>query len=431
MCTALVIGNMVGSGFFLAPSALAPFGGIAILGWIVTAAGSLCLALVFARLARRIPAAGGPYAYTRAGFGDFAGFLVAWGYWVSMWASLPSIALAFGGYLVNLFPGMIQGRLAAGAVLVGLLWLVAGVNLLGVKEAGLFQFVVTTAKMIPILALATIGLGWVHLENFSPLNPSGQSILATVAATAPITMFAFLGLESASVPAGDVKDPTKTIPRATLLGTTIAAAVYILGTITVMGVIPRESLASAKAPFAQAAGAMWGPWAQVAVGIGAMISSLGALNGWTLLMGQVPMAAARDGLMPAVFGKMSSRGVPAAGIAISMTLATILTLLLTSGAKNLVAFYQFVVVLSTVAALVPYVFCTMVEALIKLKDPSFRPRGFLVGPVAAVAFLYSLYAIYGAGAEPVLYGFLLLLAGLPVYVWMRREQRAAGHNSQQ
>jgi arginine:agmatine antiporter len=129
--------------------------------------------------------------------------------------------------------------------------------------------------------------------------------------------------------------------------------------------------------------------------------------------------------MPAVFGRMSPRGVPAAGIVISMTLATVLTLLQVSGASGLVAFYRFVVVLSTVAALVPYVFCTMVEALLKLKDPSFRPRGFLLGPIAALAFLYSLYAIYGAGAEAVLYAFLMLLAGLPVYVWMRREQRAA------
>jgi arginine:agmatine antiporter len=424
MCTALVIGNMVGSGFYLAPSALAPFGGVAILGWIVTAAGSLCLALVFARLGRRIPQAGGPYAYTRAGFGDFAGFLIAWGYWISIWTSLPSIALAFGGYLVELFPGSIQGRVMAGVVLVGLLWLMAGINLLGVKEAGRFQVVVTSAKMIPILAIATIGLGWVRLENVGQLNPSGQGLFSALAATAPITMFAFIGLESASVPAGDVKEPTKTIPRATLLGTTLAAAVYILGTITVMGVIPRESLATAKAPFAEAAGHMWGPWAHVAVGVGAMVSSLGALNGWTLLMGQVPMAAARDGLMPAVFGRMSARGVPAAGIVISMTLATILTLLQVSGASGLVGVYRFVVVLSTVAALVPYVFCTMVEALLKLKDPSFRPRGFLVGPVAALAFLYSLYAIYGAGAEAVLYAFLMLLGGLPVYVWMRREQRA-------
>jgi arginine:agmatine antiporter len=175
MCTALVIGNMVGSGFYLAPSALAPFGGVAILGWIVTAAGSLCLALVFARLGRRIPQAGGPYAYTRAGFGDFAGFLIAWGYWISIWTSLPSIALAFGGYLVELFPGSIQGRVMAGVVLVGLLWLMAGINLLGVKEAGRFQVVVTSAKMIPILAIATIGLGWVRLENVGQLNPAGRA----------------------------------------------------------------------------------------------------------------------------------------------------------------------------------------------------------------------------------------------------------------
>lgn len=117
-CTAIVVGNMVGSGFYLSPPALAPYGNLAILAWVVMGAGAICLGLVFAKLSRLAPATGGPYAYTRLGYGDFTGFLIGWGYWVSIWASLPVIALAFTGAMMNVFP-MLQGRLVATVLTVG------------------------------------------------------------------------------------------------------------------------------------------------------------------------------------------------------------------------------------------------------------------------------------------------------------------------
>jgi basic amino acid/polyamine antiporter, APA family len=120
-------------------------------------------------------------------------------------------------------------------------------------------------------------------------------------------MFAYLGLESATVPAGDVRDAERTIPRSTVLGIAIAATLYVLGTIVVMGLLPREELVRSVAPFSDAARVLWGPWGEVAISIAVVLSSIGALNGWTLLMGQVPMAAAQDGLFPAVFGKLSPR----------------------------------------------------------------------------------------------------------------------------
>ena len=422
-CTALVIGNMVGSGFFVAPAALARFGATALIGWAVMAFGAICLGSVFARLARIAPATGGPYAYTRMGFGRFAGFLIAWGYWISIWASLPAIAAALVGYLFKLFPALAGSRPLAIAIALGAMWGVALINMRGVKEAGLFQSLTTYTKIVPFLAIALLGLLWVDWHAFDVLNPSGEPFLGALAATAPLTMFAFLGIESATVPAGDVIDPKRTIPRATLLGTAVSALIYILGTAVVMGVIPREALMKSSAPFADAAGAMWGPWAATVISLAAIISSLGALNGWTLMLSQVPMAAARDGAMPSIFGELSASGVPARGLAISIGLSTALILLSASGASAFVAFYNLVVNLSTDAAMIPYVFCSVVEAVLYVKRAPIS-RALRIGPfmpVSIVAFVFSLGTIYGAGADAGMWSLILLLLAAPVWTYLRGE----------
>jgi len=386
--------------------------------------GAVCLGLVFARLARLSPATGGPYAFTRAAYGDFPGFLIAWGYWISIWASLPAIAVAFTGYLTELMPALRHSRPIAIAVTLGVIWLIVLINLLGVKEAGVFQSVTTFTKLIPFLAIASIGLLWIRRENFAVFNPSGKPLFAAGAAVAPLIMFAYLGLESATVPAGDVRDPERTIPRATLLGISAAAILYVLGTTTVMGVIPRAQLERSSSPFSDACAAMWGHWAGGLVAIAALISSLGALNGWTLLMGQVPMAAANDGLFPSWFGKRSKRGVPAIAIILSASLATILLLVLASGSHGLVAFYNFVVSLSTMAAVIPYVFCSLAGVILipRMGGPA-AATGKSFWVVEIVAFSFAMWTIYGCGAEAVLYGLLLLLLGVPLYAWMQSRGR--------
>jgi basic amino acid/polyamine antiporter, APA family len=411
-CTAIVVGNMVGAGFYLSPTAVAPYGALAILAWIVMGIGAGCLGLAFARLAKIAPATGGPYAYTRMAYGDFAGFLVGWGYWISIWASLPAIAAAFTGAIIALMPGQHFGRAVSVTITLGAMWLVVLTNLRGVKTAGVVASFTTYLKLVPFGGIAVLGLFAVNLDHFSPLNPSGQSLWAASAALAPLTMFAYLGLESATVPAGDVKDPEVTIPRSTLLGVAVSAVLYVLGTTVVLGVVPREQLITSTAPFADAARALWGSWAAWFVSIAVVLSSLGSLNGWTLLMGQVPMAAADDRLFPAWFGHRSRRGVPAAAIVISAALASALVLVQVTGSAQFAAIYALIVALATLTAAIPYAFCALAGVLI-------GGRG--VSIVDVVAFIFSLFVIYGCGAEAVLYGLLLLLLGIPVYVWQRRE----------
>lgn len=415
---------MVGSGVFLLPASLAPFGGIALVGWLVTAVGAVSLALVFARLARLIPRAGGPYAYTRAGYGDFAAFWIAWGYWIALWSGNTAIAVACVSYAGVLFPPLSGTGLIPGAACVAIVWVLVLVNLRGVRSAGNLQSVTTLLKLVPLAGIAIFGLFWFKPEHFTPFNATGGSPFAAISAAATLTLWAFLGLESATIPADDVDQPERTIPRATIIGTLIATAVYILGTVAVMGILPREELASSGAPFADAARRAWGGFAYYIVGVGAVISCFGTLNGWILMVGQVPAAAARDGLFPRRFAAVNRSGAPAFGLVVAAVLMTTLIVLNYSGSRGLIGVFNFMILLATLANLVPYAFCSLVPFLTRGRgnQPALSRRDAVI---AGVAFAYSVWATWGSGAESVLYGFVLLLLGIPVYVWLKRESETS------
>jgi APA family basic amino acid/polyamine antiporter len=428
MATALVIGNMIGSGIFLLPSSLAPFGGISIVGWIFTAVGAMLLALVFARLGRAYPKTGGPYAYSQLAFGDFVGFQTAWGYWINIWVGNAAIAVAFAGYLAVFWPEIGANPLLGAIVALAAIWLLTGVNALGVRAGGWVQAVTTIVKLVPLVAIGVIGLFRVDRANFLPFNASGESNFAAVTAVAALTLWAFIGLESATVPAEDVDDPERVIPTSTILGTAIAAAVYILGTIAVLGTVPQAQLAGSTAPFSDAASVIFGGWAGPLVAIGALVSTFGCLNGWILLQGQVPLAAARDGVFPTIFERRNEAGVPIAGLIISSLLVTIL--MATNYAEGLVALFTFAILLATLATLIPYAYAAMAELMLFATDRSrFSARNLTVDVVVALlAFGYALWAIAGAGGDVVLKGTLLFLAGIPVYVavkWRARTRVAA------
>jgi APA family basic amino acid/polyamine antiporter len=424
--TALVVGNMIGSGVFLLPASLAVFGGISIFGWAFSTAGAVLLALVFSRWGRLMPKVGGPYAYTRRGFGDFAGFLVAWGYWISIWSGNAAIATAFAGYLGVFVPAVSASSALAAVAAGGAIWILTWVNARGVREAGVLQVATTALKLLPLIAVGTLGLLYFDAGNFRPFNVSGQPAFSAITATAALTLWAFLGLESATVPADDVRDPERTIPRATIFGTLTGGVVYVLSTVAVMGVLAPAVLSGSTAPFADAASRMWGSWASYAIGAGAAIACFGALNGWILLSGQIPYAAAKDGLFPGPFGGLSERGTPVFGIVVSGVLATVL--LAMNHTRGLVGAFTFIILLSTLTTLFPYVMCTAGAFLVSERAGEGRAgdRRFPWMLVPALAFLFSLWAIAGLGRDTVYWGFLLLLAGVPVYVWMKRSHQQSG-----
>ncbi len=240
--TALVVGSMIGSGVFLLPAALAPYGAASLLGWGIALAGALLLAATFARLAVQWPHTGGPYAYARRGFGDRAGFAIAWSYWVSIWSGMAAIAVAFAGSLGALFPALTATPLRAALCALAALWACTLVNLAGLREAGRMQVLLTALKLLPLLLFGLVALWWLDPGRYVPFNPSGQPLPQVANTTVILTMWALCGLEVATVPAGAIRDPARTIPRATVLGTLLAGVATLLACTVVIGLVPADVL---------------------------------------------------------------------------------------------------------------------------------------------------------------------------------------------
>jgi APA family basic amino acid/polyamine antiporter len=429
MATALVVGNMIGSGIFLLPATLADAAGpVSLIGWAFTGAGAVLLALVFANLGRALPRTGGPYAYAKRAFGDFAGFWTAWGYWIAVWAGNAAIAVAFVSYLTVFWPQVGDNKLLGALVGIGLIWLLTFANILGVRESGRIQVVTTILKFVPLAVIGLVGIFFIDGGNYEPFAPHGASI-GLLSSTAALTLWAFIGLESATVPAEEVKDPERTIPRATMIGTVLATALYVLATAAIMGIIPTDQLAASASPFSDAAGQVFGGGWDKVIALVALVSTFGALNGWILLQGRVPLAAAEDGMFPAPFARVhGTRKTPVFGLVVSSVLAS--AVLLMNYAKGLGDAFEFVLLLATLTTLVPYAFSAAAQAWLWLVEgETFQPKHLIRDVVVAtLAFAYSVWAIAGAGEDIVTKGFVLLLCGIPVYVGMRWwEHRKAEH----
>lgn len=414
---ALVAGNMIGSGVFLLPASLAPYGAISLIGWGITLGGALLLALTFSRLAARGAHAGGPYAYAREAFGDTTGFAIAWSYWISIWCANAAIAVAFAGSLGSLFPVLVATPIRGASVALAALWLCSAINLAGVREAGRLQIITTVLKLVPLLLFGGIAIWliephYLHTAAQATVNEPPQSMASLIHATVALTLWAFLGLEAATIPAGAISDAERTIPRATMIGTLLAGIATILACTAVLGVLPAEVAEHSTAPMADAAAALWGPAAGIGIAIVAAISCIGALNGWVLLSAQLPMAAAHDGLFPRAFATLDANGTPRMGIVVSTMLASLLVI--ANYSDSLVQVFTFSILLSTAATLLPYVASS--AAWLKLGR-----RGRIV---AGLALLYSVYALIGTGANALAWGALLVIAGLPLhYLWKRQTSR--------
>lgn len=414
--TSLVTGNMIGAGVFLMPATLAVYGGIGLIGWVVSAIGAIYLARIFSNLSKLLPGAnGGPYAYTREGFGDFPGFLMGWGYWISAWTANAAIAVSLISALSSFFPILASNAVAA--VLTGLsaIWILTWINTMGIVASGKMQLVTTILKLVPLVLVAVGGLFFIRFENFVPFNISGGSGFAAISASFGLTMYAFTGLECATVPAGSVINPEKTIPRATMLGTILVMIVYLLGSFSVMGVINATNLQHSVTPYADAAVQIFGTNARYWISGGVAVASFGCLNGWILIQGQVPYAIAKDKLFPRVFGKENKNGAPALGIIISSALVSLLMMM--NYSKGLVEQFKFLILLSSITTLVPYLFCTGSYIIIGMRKNYFTKKSLLPAIIISLlAFIFSLWAIAGSGQDAVYWGFILLMAGIPFYV---------------
>jgi APA family basic amino acid/polyamine antiporter len=422
--TSLVVGNMIGAGIFLLPATLAKYGSISLLGWLFTATGALILAKIFSNFSKIIVnKSGGPYTYSKAGFGDFIGFLVAWGYWISIWVSNAGLAIAIIGGLSVFFPELNSNPILSVFVGLSFIWFFTWVNSRGIKESGRIQVITTVLKLLPLIFIIIIGAFFFSLDNFPSFNLTDQSHFATFPVVAALTLYAFLGIESATVPAENVENPEKIIPKATMLGTIISTLVYILGTVVLFGVLPVDELQNSAAPFAEAAEIIGGTYAGYFVAAGAVIAAVGALNGWTLMAGQLPMAAAKDKMFPRIFKKENKNGVPYLGLIIGSVLSSVI--LLIGMSDGLIDQFEFIVNLTVLACLVPYLFVSASYIIVLIEKKLHLNKFFKTFVLGGLGFSYSLWAIYGSGSDVVFYGFLLLLLGIPFYAimqWNKREK---------
>lgn len=423
MCTALVVGNMIGSGVFMLPASLAPYGWNAVIAWLATIGGALCLAFVFARLAEAFPRAGGPLAYTQEAFGPTAGFMVAWAYWISLWVGNAAIATGGVSYLSVFFPALAKVPGLAALVTVAVVWALTAVNCWGSRSAGRLQVVATILKLLPLLAVA--GLAVVILARrggaaVTPFEPS-QLSAGGITAAATLTLWALLGLESATVPADKVHEPTRTIPHATLYGTAFTGLIYLVVCSAVVLLSPADLLKGSNAPFADFVGYHGGGDLRLVLAAFAAISAFGALNGWVLLQGEMPYAMAIDGVFPAWLGKAGKRGTPVRAHVLSSVLLTILVLM--NYAKSMADLFTFIALLATSASLFAYLFSAL--AALRLQQKHRMDASMLLTALAIVAAVYSAWTLYGAGAQATLWGVVLLLVGLPVRVLTARAARSA------
>lgn len=419
--TAIVVGNCIGSGIFTSAASLAAASNpkTAIIAWVITAIGSLLIALSFADLGTVMPRTGGPIVYTRAAFGDFAGFLIAWTYWIGAWVGNAAIITAFMLYFTYFVPGATTPILAF-LITSGVLWIFTIINILGVKRAGMVSIVTTVLKVGALVVFVIVAAMHFNPAMLGTVSSAKVSGMSTLPAAIAIALWAFVGIESATVPAGEIKNPEKNIKKSTIYGTLIAAAVYLVVSIVGMGVLDQGTLANSKAPLADIINAATGgTWGGNFIAIGAIISTLGATSGWILTTARSAFGASRDKLFPEIFGRVHPKYMtPVTSLVISGVAANILLILNYVGSLN--AAFNFMLLLATLAFLPAYAFSAAADiVLLKKHSADFNFFNFLKNSfVALLAFVYSIYAIYGTGAEVVMYGFILMLAGIPIYLYM-------------
>ena len=437
-CTALIVGNTIGMGIFLMPASLAPYGLNALPAWLITVAGCVLLALVFSRLARAFPGDDGPYNYTQRAFGSGVSFYVLWCYWVSTWITNATIATGVVGYLSILLPGIKAHAWMPPLTALVLLWVFVLINSLGIRAAAWVQMVTTALKLLPQAGIIILGL-WllfahpaVYVAHVPP-NPLSYHDIQGAASTA---LFAMLGIECAMMPAGKVIDPARTIPRATIVGTVLTALIYICISIVPLLLISQGELSVSNAPFAdlfgQYVGAQYGRWLALFV----VISGLGALNGWTLVVGELTQAFAAHGNFPAALGKVNSRGAPVyafvlTGIAATITLAV-------SYSPSLADVFTFLILLVSAAVLPLYVACSLAVLVLWKRGtlplhgiPSPAARSSAVGQrglawvgVALLAAIYCVWVFSGVGTKPLLLAAVLAAAGIPFHLSQRSQRRS-------
>src|SRR6516225_7982354 len=392
---ALIMGSIIGVGIFNLPTSLAAYGPITLVSMGLTTVGAVVLALLFAALCRRLPADGGPYAYARVAFGNRVGFFNAWSYWISSWAGNAGIAVGWVLYVEEFINKGGNKLFTVLLVLVGL-WVPAFINLSGAKNMGSVQIVTTVLKFAALAFMSTVGLFYIKSANFTPWNVSGEDTVSAIGAGMAIALFSYIGVEVASVAAGKVRDPDTNVPKSTVFGTIATAVVYMLSLVAVFGIVPSSQLVKSDAPFSTAVNTMFGgTWVGYVMAVVVIISGFGALNGWTMICAEMPLAAANDGIFPARFKRLSPKGVPVYGIVASTALASIAMGINYLGSSGATVFTT-LILMTGITVAIPYGFSALAQIKWRIADNRavHTPRFVRDMIVAVLSLVFSILFIY-------------------------------------
>lgn len=418
MATMLVCGNMIGSGVFMLPATLAQLSGplATIIAWIITSAGSILIAISFANLGSKYPTTGGAYQYTKIAFGEFTGFLSAWLYWNGSWIGNAAIIVALSSYSSAVIPALRDPFISI-IYTSAILWFFTIINIIGVKKAGKLQTIATVFKIAFFAIFIIVAFLNFDVANIMPLIPDGKGF-STISLAATSTLWAFVGLESATVTAGEIKNPEKNVKKSTIYGMIIAAVIYMLISIASMGAMSNGELANSQAPLTDILSKILGSSIGKPITIAVVICILGTTIGWLLSTARVAFAAGEDGVFPKFFGKLHPKyGTPANALIVGSILVNIL--LIMNFQKSMVSAFTFITILATLSFLPVYLLTSASEIMLMFKGAKvFNFKIFITKAIVPIlAFIYSIWTIYGSGAETVMWGFILMLIGVPFYIY--------------
>ena len=412
----IAVGCAIGSGIFMMPTMLAPYGMLGFGGWIIAGIGSILVALTMARLVKRIPKTGGPYVYVNQGLGNFAGFIIAWTYWVACIAAIAGISIAFVGYLSFFIPKISNSIVYSLITSLILVWAIVILNIKSLENSSKFQLTTTLLKLLPLLFIIFLGAANFNIHNLPELNPSNLHPITLLATVTTLVMWSFVGIETATVPADNVINPQETIPKVLIASVITILILYILVSFAVAAIVPANELIDSSAPFALAATKILGVTGGAIISFGALISTLGSLNANTLTAGNLSLAAARDGLLPKKFVTLTEVGTPLYTYLLTGTFVSILLIL--NYTKGIINAFVFMAMLSTLSTLIAYAFCAIAEFKFAKTDQNSKQRTNAL-LLSCATFIYAFFTIWGAGIETIIYSFILILIGMPIYVFKK------------
>lgn len=409
----IAVGCAIGSGIFMMPTLLAPYGLLGFGGWLIAGSGSILVALTMARLVKRIPRTGGPYVYVNEGLGSFAGFIIAWTYWVACISAIAGISIAFVGYLGFFVPLISDSPIHSLLASMLLVWIIVILNIRSLEGSSKFQLISTLLKLLPLIFMIFLGMLNFNLDNLPELNPTDLHPISLLATVTTLVMWSFIGIETATVPADNVINPQETIPKILIASVVTVLIVYFLVSIAIAAIVPTSELMNSTAPFALAATKILGLTGGTIISIGALISTLGSLNANTLTAGNISLAAARDGLLPARFMSLTKTGTPIFTYLLTGIFVSILLIL--NYTKGIVNAFVFMAMLSTLSTLIAYAFCALAEFKFAQTDKKNQTRNNAL-LLSCGTFVYAFFAIWGAGIEMIIYSLVLILIGMPIYL---------------